>query len=175
MSSMNTPSATAPPSAIEKAFVTLLLLYSTAPFFPLLQGERDLQTTEWVGNFTTNLIWIMIYLGVLWFLLRYCPKPFAGLQKNWILLLIVGIGPVSLLWSQEPILTFLRSGAMFGTALISIYMSRRYTTRELLTFCCWAMGIAAVCSVFFVVFLPKYGLGTGSPRNGLGWYIWAEE
>jgi exopolysaccharide production protein ExoQ len=162
---MDTPSTTAPPSSGEKVFTTILLLYSTAPFFPLLQGERDLETTGWVGNFTTNLIWIMFYLGALRFLLRRCPKPFAGLKKDWILLTMVGIGPISLLWSEEPILTFLRSGAMFGTALLSIYISRRYTIRELLTLCCWAMGIAAVCSVFFVVFLPKYGLGTGESEG----------
>jgi exopolysaccharide production protein ExoQ len=50
---------------------------------------------------------------------------------------------------------------MIGTALVSIYISRRYTTRELLTLCSWSLGLAAACTVFFVVFLPQYGLGSG--------------
>jgi exopolysaccharide production protein ExoQ len=158
---MVTRSTTAPPSTGEKLFAVLCLFYSTAPFFPLLQGERDLETTGWVGNFTTNLIWIMIYLGAAWFLLRHCPESFAELKKNWVLLIIVVLGPVSLLWSVEPILTLLRSGAMFGTALVANYLRFRYTPRELLTLCSGAISIAAVCTVFFVVFLPQYGLGSG--------------
>jgi exopolysaccharide production protein ExoQ len=157
---MDTRSITASPSPTEKVFTTFCLFYSTAPFFPLLQGERDLGT-GWVGNWTTNLLWIMIYIGAFWFLLRYCPMPFAELKKNWILLIILVIGPISLLWSVEPILTFLRSGAMIGTVLVSIYISRRYTTRELLTLCSWSLGLAAACTVFFVAFLPQYGLGIG--------------
>src|SRR5207245_1642658 len=39
---MDTRSITASPSPTEKVFTTFCLFYSTAPFFPLLQGERDL-------------------------------------------------------------------------------------------------------------------------------------
>src|SRR5271156_1275653 len=149
---MGTRSTTALASTGEKIFTVLCLFYSTAPFFPLLQGERDLETTGWVGNFTTNLIWIMIYLGAAWLLLRHCPRSFAQLKKNWVLLIILVLGPISLLWSVEPVLTLLRSAAMFGTALVAIYLKLRYTPRELLTLCSWAISIAAVCTVLFVVF-----------------------
>ena len=158
---MDTRSIISSPSLTEKLFTTFSLFYSTAPFFPLLQGEREVGTIGWVGNWTTNLLWILIYIGSFWFLLRYCPIPFAELKKNWILSIIVVIGPISLLWSVEPILTLLRSGAMIGTALVSIYIRRRYTTRELLTLCSWSLGLAAGCTVFFVALLPQYGLGSG--------------
>src|ERR1700733_1025717 len=168
---MDIRSKAAPPATGEKVFAVLCFFYSTAPFFPLLQGDRDPGTAGWVGNFTTNLIWIMIYLGSSWFLLRHCPESFAELKKNWVLLIILILGPVSLLWSVEPILTLLRSGAIFGTALVAIYISRRYKSREILTLCSWAIGIAAVCSVFFVLFLPHYGLGADQLEEGwLGIY-----
>jgi O-antigen ligase len=41
-----------------------------------------------------------------------------------------------------------------------MYLAFRFSTRELLALCIWALGIAGICSAFMALFIPKYGIGT---------------
>jgi len=57
-------------------------------------------------------------------------------------------------------LTFLRSGALFGTALISLYIKRSFSSRQLLSLCAQALATAGVCSVLCAALFPRIGIGT---------------
>jgi len=78
-----------------------------------------------------------------------------------VLLLPVPVAVASLLWSQDRGLTFLRCGALIGTTVVALYFALRFTTREILHFASFALGLAAISSVIAAVYFPGFGVGTG--------------
>jgi len=157
---MRTDVVTKEPTLADQIFVVLVLLYSTAAFLPVLQGDRAPNSGAWLGTLVTNVLWILIYANTLRLLLRRVVSPFADLKRNWALVILVGLAPLSLFWSDARLLTFLKSGSLIGTALISLYLVRQFSTRRILVLGGWALGIAWAATIVFVVWIPKYGLGT---------------
>jgi len=145
----------------EKVFTVLVILYSTGAFLPILQGERDPQAGEWTGALITNATWIVIYAISLQLLSRYCKARLVEALKNWMLLSLLGFVLLSIVWSDAPLLTFLRSASLMGSALIALYLVLRFSTRRLLVLCAWAITIGGVCSFLLVVLYPSYGMGSG--------------
>jgi O-antigen ligase len=153
------------PGFAEKSFAVMVLLYSTGAFLPLLQAGLNRGSDVWTGGLLTNALWISVYCVSLFLLLRNFDAPFAGVKGNWVILVLLSLATASILWSDAPILTLLRCIALYGTTVISLYFSCRYGTRELMTLSAWALGIAGTCSVFFVIFFPGYGIGSGDVQG----------
>lgn len=149
------------PGFAEKMFAVSVLLYSTGAFLPLLQAARIRESGTWMGALLTDALWISVYCVSLFLLLRNFDAPFARFKSNWVVLMLLGLATASILWSEAPFLTFLRCVALFGTTVISLYFNCRYGTRELISLCAWALGIAGAGSVLFVIFFPSYGIGSG--------------
>jgi exopolysaccharide production protein ExoQ len=161
------------PGSTEKLFAVSVLLYSTGAFLPLLQAgrTRDSGTGIWMGALLTNALWISVYCISLFLLRRDFKDQFTRVKSNWVILPLLGLATASILWSDAPFLTILRCMALYGTTVISLYFSWRYGTRELMNLSAWALGIAGACSIFFVIFFPRYGIGTGdSQGDWLGIY-----
>jgi O-antigen ligase len=149
------------PGITEKLFAIAVLLYSTGAFLPFLQPGRDPDSGVWMGTLVTNVLWSLTYCISFFLLLRNFQSPFASVKRNWILLALLGLATTSILWSDVPVLSMLRCVALYGTTVISLYFSRRYGTPEFLILCAWALAIAGCCSVLMVIFVPRYGIGTG--------------
>src|ERR1039458_6842680 len=104
------PSST-PPTAVERFFAVAVLFFSTGAFWRLLQGSREVETGEWTGALVTNCMWVLVYLTASWFLFTRCSVPWRLWKKPALLLLPVPVAVASLMWSEAPLLTFLRCGA----------------------------------------------------------------
>jgi exopolysaccharide production protein ExoQ len=149
-----------PPTAFERVFAVAVLFYSTGAFWRLLQGNREAESGEWTGALVTNCLWILVYLTAFWFLSSRCSVPWRLWKKPALLLLPVPIAVASLMWSEAPLLTFLRCGALIGTTLLALYLALRFPISEILNFVAWALGLAAVGSLIVALIFPDFGLGT---------------
>ena len=162
MSSAGSLHTTGPPTNepawVERVFGVIVLLYSSGAFFPLLQGERDLSSGAPMGTALTNVIWVLIYIIAL-LLLRSILFPFEEVRRNLPFIILIGLPCLSIMWSTSPLLTFLHVAALIGTAIVSMYLAFRFSTREFLGLCIWALGIAGIGSVFMAIFIPRYGIG----------------
>jgi O-antigen ligase len=82
-------------------------------------------------------------------------------KRGIVLLLPVPVAVVSLIWSQDRGLTFLRCGALIGTTVVALYFVLRFTTREILHFASFALGLGAISSMIAAACVPSFGVGTG--------------
>jgi exopolysaccharide production protein ExoQ len=148
------------PTMWEKAFVVIAFMCSTGAFLPLVLGF-DYDPGAGMGTLELDALWAVIF-GIAFYLLFRRPRSgFVGLRTNWIFVLLLGMPFTSMLWSDHPLTTFLASGALTGTAAIALYISQRFTSQQLLSLLAWTLGLCGGFSIFFVIFLPGYGIGTG--------------
>jgi exopolysaccharide production protein ExoQ len=155
MSSFSTP-----PAGAERFFAVAVLFFSTGAFWRLLQGGRDVESGEWTGALVTNCMWVLVYLTASWFLFTRCRVPWRLWKKPALLLLPVPVAVASLMWSEAPILTFLRCGALIGTTVIALYLALRFSISEIIHFAGWALGLAGIGSLIAAIIFPGFGLGT---------------
>jgi O-antigen ligase len=136
-------------------------VYSTGAFIPVLQAGQSRDSGIWMGSLLTNTLWLSIYCISLYLLCKNFDAPFEQVKGNWVILVLLGLAFASIIWSEVPLLTALRCGTLLGTVIISLYISCRYGTRELMNLSAWALGIAGACSAFFIIFFPRAGIGSG--------------
>jgi exopolysaccharide production protein ExoQ len=148
------------PTVWEKVFLVIAFLCSSGAFLPLLLGF-NYDPGSGMGTLTLDVVWVALFGIAFWLLLRLPHSAFAGLKKNWILLLLLGMPFASTLWSDRPLITFLASVALAGTVAVSLYITKRFTSQQLLGLLGWTLCLSGACSLFFVIFLPRYGIGTG--------------
>jgi exopolysaccharide production protein ExoQ len=148
------------PTVWEKVFLVIAFLCSSGAFLPLLLGF-NYDPGSGMGTLTLDVVWAALFGIAFWLLLRLPDSAFAGLKKNWILLLLLGMPFASTLWSDRPLITFLASIALAGTVAVSLYITKRFTSQQLLGLLGWTLCLSGACSLFFVIFLPRYGIGTG--------------
>lgn len=162
------------PTTTEKAFCVLVLLYSTGAFWRIFQGPHDVESTIWTGAPLTNALWILAYIIALFLIRSRCELPPHLWRTIVPMLLPIPVAIISLVWSQDRLLTFLRSATLIGTCLVALYIALRYTMREILLLLAWTLGIAATASIVAVVFVPSFGLGTEF-QEGLWWGVFGHK
>jgi exopolysaccharide production protein ExoQ len=156
-----TSSASTPaPTAAERFFAVAVLFFSTVAFWRLLQGNREVETGEWTGALVTNCMWVLVYLTAARFLFTRCSVPWRLWKKPALLLLPVPVAVASLMWSEAPLLTFLRCGALIGTTVLALYLALRFSISEIILFTGWGLGLAAIGSLIAAIIFPDFGLGT---------------
>src|ERR1700687_920640 len=150
-----------PLASFERIFAVFVLFFSTGAFWRVLQGSRDTESGAWTGALMTNSLWILVYLAAFWLLRLRCVVPWHLWKRGIVLLLPVPVAVVSLLWSQDRGLTFLRCGALVGTTVVALYFALRFTIRETLHFASSALGLGAISSTIAAVCVPSFGVGRG--------------
>lgn len=136
----------------EKSFVIVALLLFTNPFTALLPPEHD-NNIAFVTFYSVYIITIFIVRNNIKDILIL-----AGREKFLICLLVISI--FSTIWSDFPLLTLRRSVGLIGTSLFGMYLVERYTLKEQLHMLGIMLGISAILSLLFALFLPSYGLSS---------------
>ncbi len=111
---------------VELSFLTLILLLSTGGFIHFLQGTVDFNAAR-TGNWLTNGIWVISYLLATVALYTRAKLRRAALRRCWPLFLLVSFALLSIIWSEDRYLTFLRTGALAGTIVGGLYLGERLT------------------------------------------------
>ena len=145
---------------VELSFLTLILLLSTGGFIQFLQGTVDFNVAR-TGNWLTNGIWVISYLLGTVALYTRAKLRRAALRRCWPLFLLVSFALLSIIWSEDRYLTFLRTGALAGTIVGGLYLGERLTLGAQVRLLARILGAVAVLSLLFVLFLPQWAIGTG--------------
>lgn len=166
------------PSGMERLFALFVLFFATGAFWSYIQGSRDPEAGVWLGSLVTNGLWVACY-AIAFFLIRSrCVVPKGMLKDSMLMLLPVPIAFISLLWSDDRMLTLLRSMALLGTSIVALYLALRFTIREIVQLLAAALSFTAITSFLMATLLPKYGidqyefqgiwLGAFTQKNALG-------
>jgi len=137
----------------------VLMLASTA-FLGFLQGPTNLNVAR-MGNWLTNSIWLSSYLLAALALVSRVHLCREALVRCWPLLGLLVFATLSLVWSDDRLITFLRLCALCGTTLSGLYLGERLTVlgqaRLVMSILTWA----AVLSLAACIFMPSIGIMTG--------------
>ena len=144
----------------ERSFLTLILILSTGGFIQFLQGTVDFNVAR-TGNWLTNGIWVISYLLATAALYSRARLRKPALRRCWPLFLLVTFALLSITWSEDRYLTFLRTGALVGTIVGGLYLGQRLTLGAQVRLLARVLGAVAVLSLLFVLFLPQWAIGTG--------------
>lgn len=150
----------APLRGAELAATVGLLLLSAGGFLQIIQGDADSNIAR-TGNWITNTIWVSSYIFVIFALLRRTRLRTVAVRHCWPLLLLLAFTCLSILWSEDRYLTFLRDAALVGTTALGLYLGERLSLQSQIRLLVRVLGIAAVFSLLFGLFLPRLGIGDG--------------
>lgn len=108
-----------------------------------------------------RLLFFFIYVVTLFLLVAHWKKVLYVLSKDRFLWILVGLAVVSVLWSDAPEITKIRSIALVGTTLFGLYLATRYSLKQQIQLLGWTFGIVLVLSLLFALVLRKYGIEGG--------------
>jgi O-antigen ligase len=165
----------APPTWLEYAFVTVILLLLTGAFMNLfISPEQQLDPGE--GMPGMRYIWAAIYAGVYFLWRRHCRDSFHFLLEQRAILLLTALAIASAAWSDSPATTLRRCIALVGTLLMALYFANRFRLRRQLEILAGMFGACLVLSFVFgalhlghsVDGLEGVWIGIYAQRNELG-------
>ncbi len=147
----------------EKGFIVFALLYFTGAFNFLGGGlQPPPETTNSIpaaaGDESSPLL-LALRSGVLLFTfflvyIRWQKVVYVASRRKF-LWAFVGLLMASTLWSAVPNLTLRRSIVVLGATFFGLYLSARYSLREQMRLLAWAMGIAILLNVVFMLAFPS--------------------
>jgi O-antigen ligase len=138
-------------SLTERAFAVLALLLFTKPFVDTaLVHDRAVLTH---GDFGVWALFVVAYATA--FVLLGGRQCYESFKQNKVLLCLILLASLSLLWSEDPALTFKRGVALLGTAIVGAYLAGRHSRQQIVQYLACALGIAAALSVVAVLLAPN--------------------
>lgn len=159
------------PAGAEWFFTGVVLLLSTNAFLHLLSTNDQPGLVMGAGAIFTQVIWSAVYLATGILLLRKSQGLAGIIFRDRLLVALVTMALVSVLWSDERLLTLRRSVALIGTTMFGAYFSSRFGLVDQLKILSRALAFAAIMSLLFVLVLPPVGIASGDFKGAwLGIY-----
>ncbi|HYY72630.1 MAG TPA: O-antigen ligase family protein [Candidatus Bathyarchaeia archaeon] len=155
-----------PPGKLEKGLAIVLLLLSTGAFLNLFLRHGKFRFEENAGLPFMEVLWSVLYLFVLFFIVKEARGFWRLLLRAWPLLLLLTLCLVSIAWSDVKGLTARRSVALVLTTVAGAYLAIRYSFKEQLKLLVTLAKISIVLSLIFGAF----HLGTPVDNLGRGIY-----
>lgn len=147
----------------EQIFAVLVLLFYTGGIRPFISGSHPAAPLTMV---LPHLVTV-ITLGILTLRWQSTLLTLIRTPLLWLMVIVVAISPF---WSTMPGETWGEIAPLLRVTLFSLYLASRYSLKEILQLMGWALGLAAVLSVFFGAFLPSYGvMGRGYIGQSQDW------
>jgi exopolysaccharide production protein ExoQ len=148
---------------VEQIFTILSLVMYTGGIFSLvISGGADEGEAGDADYGIAKQVFILINLVTIFLLTSRWKKVAEVIGNNKYVLLFTGLAIVSTLWSDTPDKTLSRSIGLLGTNLFGLYLATRYTLKEQLLLLVKTFATILLISLLFVVFLPKYGIMSGT-------------
>lgn len=146
------------PTFGEILFAVFVLFFSTGAIVPLVRKESGVIFDPVHGDLVLQGLWLVLY-GITFFLMfKHFRQVAPAACRDRLVWLLVGLALVSVLWSWSPPVTLRRCMALIGSTVFGIYLASRFTWQDMLKCAAWALGLGAVLSLGFVLFLPSYGI-----------------
>ena len=141
----------------------VLMLASTA-FLGLLQGPSNPNVAR-TGNWLTNSIWLSSYLLAALALVSRVRLCRESLVRCWPLFGLLVFSALSLVWSDDRLVTFLRLCALCGTTLSGLYLGERLTVLGQARLIASVLIWAAILSLMAGILVPQIGIMTGDLQD----------
>jgi O-antigen ligase len=107
-------------------------------------------------------VWLLVLmlLGIHWRQSVYT----AG--RDWSLVLLTLLTPISILWSVSPSLTAYQSREVFQSTVLALYVASRFSPRQQVNLLTGMMGIGVVVSIGIALGVPSIGIHWNDGHDG---------
>lgn len=143
----------------ENAFVVCSLIIFTGAWILILFANGQMDPEQ--GFAQVQAFFFCIYSITFCLIALRWKKFIFALTRGDLCFILAALALSSVLWSNEPAITFRRSFAMFGTTLFGVYFATRYSLKEQLQLLAQALGIAAMSSLLYTLAFPGSGTMAG--------------
>lgn len=149
--------------------VLFFLMFSLPPDWFRLTFDRATGDRGTAGDTGLYAVVLVLLIGGLVFQFASVPNAFMrSLLQEPLIPIFLGLAAVSSLWSEVPSVSARRSfGLMMATAF-AIYLSSRYSMRQLLGLVTVTIAIGTAMCLLWGVLLPQYGFARGSSTAFVG-------
>ena len=138
--------------------VLILFIYSCSILPLLLSGGAQASVTVPAESSLVLIVFMLTY-GIIGILILCRWKKFLkSLRGGIVILPVLAVACLSYSWSDSPDVTLKRLVALFGTSLVGLYLSSRYTIRQQLKLLACSFGLVVLGSFVFALALPDYGV-----------------
>lgn len=149
---------------LEKVFSVLSLIILSGAVISLIPVDNSVNY-----NLPIKMTYSLIYLFSFTFLIirkNLVKKAIKITLENKLLILLSILIAASFAWSNNPITTFQRISAFFGTLIFCIYFTLRYNGKEQRELLTYALSTVLLISIMIALILPSYGI---SAENNSAW------
>jgi exopolysaccharide production protein ExoQ len=147
---------------LERGFTVASLIIYSGGFLSLIKsGGASEGEAELLAETDSTLVLIvfqLIYVVTFVLLVLRWKKVFFVLKADKIIWILLGFAVASILWSIDPVITFVRCVALIGTSLFGLYLATRYSLEEQLQILALTFGVVIALSFISILLLPQYGI-----------------
>lgn len=155
-----------PPGIGERSFVVLVLLFAAGAFLVLVSSGGEYNQAG--GGIVFEAIWAVAYIVTFFLLCFRVRRSPITLLKEFPIVLLPVLALASVVWSDDPWITFRRGTALGLTMMFAYYMARRFTLREQLHLLAWVCGISIIFSFpFGLLHVGRHGDEIEGAWNGI--------
>jgi O-antigen ligase len=150
--------------ALLRSFDIFSLIFFSKAIIPLVMEVNGYDSDPVTGNSVLQRITAVIFVITVLRLVfgKRLGKTFTLVSRNIWLLILLFICIASISWSPYPDVTIRIVGSVLGTTLFAIALRIFYSESELLNLLGWSFIILILLSIVFVVFVPQWGIMTGT-------------
>lgn len=149
----------------ETVFVIVALFVFSNALIPLVLEAGGATSDPRHGNPVLRSIFMAIQAVGLLFALPHWRSVLKAALAHGPTVLLVTVALASAMWSDAPDITIRRGSALFGTTIFGLYLTARYSARDLLRILGWALGACAILSLAAALLFPAYGLSSGAHQG----------
>ncbi|MDO9547167.1 MAG: hypothetical protein Q7J07_10525 [Pelolinea sp.] len=114
---------------------------------------------------------LLLVLELVWD--RDWKRLMQACRANWLVLGFVGLAGLSLIWSIQFNITLYKFTVLLGSSFMAIYIGHIFRLEKLIKNITWFYFVICFFSLFFVFFLPDYGIMSNpfykGAWNGIFW------
>jgi exopolysaccharide production protein ExoQ len=146
---------------LRRVYSVLVMALLTGAFLPLWRSLSGSVQSRESGDPVTLFVFLSAYALSLALLVPHRRRAFTILSRNLPLLGVLAVALVSVLWADNPGVTFRRSVALAGTSLFALYLVTVFTEAVLYRQVFLSLCLVCFASLAAVALLPQWGVMEG--------------
>jgi exopolysaccharide production protein ExoQ len=143
---------------MKYAAIILVLVLMSGAFLPLVVDDDSGVTAYLHGDERMQWMWGVIDLVAVVACAFHGRQFIRVASRQPLLLAFVAWGLLTVVWSEDPMLSLRRTLGLACTVALGFFLGMRFELKQLLRILAWALGIAVVASLAAVVLIPSFAI-----------------
>lgn len=160
------------PSQVERAFALLAIMLYGGAILPLFRSVEGGEAANADGDLVSQFVYLILYIFTIIYISTSTKPVRAALVSSKGLFIIFSLVTLSIVWSDDSLISARRVFALLGSSLFAYYLAASYSLQTILTLVNRALFITAIASVITAITLPGLGVMSALQEGGFHEGAW---